>query len=444
MSPPMLMVLVWICLAATSHERRLKTMHGNPCHEAWSSNQILDRASMSRPGHRAKSREYLAQLLAQDNPLVGFQAVGPGCSKRHSRSVSSQRSMVRNELETRRFSTPILDLRGGEMCPYPIRVMIFIDGSWLFHSFNAKAVAVSPLLGEAWSYSHFVDYNQLPRLIVNALQKQYLERHGEQRFVDVVRTTVYDAVPEGQMQDGKGSRHDFLEALKNTRFELHIEDQPAQHPHQKSVEITLAVDMMYCATMQGSYDVAVLVSGDRDFLPVMKKVRQMGRRVALCSTRKACSQSLLDPAAHVRDFDPIWLDDHLETILVRNNNTIMDNEQLMSKKELIDVVASYLLQQEGCQATSTSIGAHLMQQIVNGRDALSQLKQQYRNLISFMLACKTFDTENADGIQYLVKLNRTEYVRKSRNAKLADANSRKSSKMRSGAARNSNERGDPF
>ena len=34
--------------------------------------------------------------------------------------------------------------------------------------------------------------------------------------------------------------------------------------------------------------------------------------------RNCCSRDLVDPAAHVRDFEPIWLDDYLDYLIVPN------------------------------------------------------------------------------------------------------------------------------
>ena len=71
--------------------------------------------------------------------------------------------------------------------------------------------------------------------------------------------------------------------------------------------ISLAVEMMHYASIPGAYDIAVLISGDKDFIPAMSRIRQKGKSVALCSMRNCCSRDLLDPNAHVRDFEPIWL-----------------------------------------------------------------------------------------------------------------------------------------
>ncbi len=44
--------------------------------------------------------------------------------------------------------------------------------------------------------------------------------------------------------------------------------------HEKCIDISLAVEMLHYATVPGAYDVAILVSGDKDFIPALSRIRQ--------------------------------------------------------------------------------------------------------------------------------------------------------------------------
>jgi uncharacterized LabA/DUF88 family protein len=46
---------------------------------------------------------------------------------------------------------------------------------------------------------------------------------------------------------------------------------------EKCVDISLAVEMLYMASVPDAYDVAVVITGDKDFLPAMKKTRMTGK-----------------------------------------------------------------------------------------------------------------------------------------------------------------------
>ncbi len=49
---------------------------------------------------------------------------------------------------------------------------------------------------------------------------------------------------------------------------------------EKKIDITIAIDIVSLA-YEDSYDTAVLVSGDGDFLPVVKKVRELDKNIEI-------------------------------------------------------------------------------------------------------------------------------------------------------------------
>ena len=53
------------------------------------------------------------------------------------------------------------------------------------------------------------------------------------------------------------------------------------------MDISLAVEMLYLATVPDAYDVAVIITGDKDFMPAMQKTRLTGKLFIFCrSARK--------------------------------------------------------------------------------------------------------------------------------------------------------------
>ena len=52
---------------------------------------------------------------------------------------------------------------------------------------------------------------------------------------------------------------------------------------EKCVDVALATKMLYFAAIPAAYDVAVLISGDRDYKPVLRAVRSLGKRTMLAS-----------------------------------------------------------------------------------------------------------------------------------------------------------------
>ena len=106
--------------------------------------------------------------------------------------------------------------------------------------------------------------------------------------------------------------------------------------------------------------------------------------------RNCCSRDLVDPAAHVRDFEPIWLDDYLDYLIVPNKELAPDlGLPHVSASQLLEMVTR-LLQEKGGTASSRDIGRYLQGKVVGGRDVLSQVKQRHAGLRAFF---QTFSDE---------------------------------------------------
>jgi hypothetical protein len=178
---------------------------------------------------------------------------------------------------------------------WPVRTMVFIDGSWLYYSLHGRRAhcPVQRAFGNGWEFSHSVAYERLPQLISRYIHKDLLHRHQSQRFVEVVRTVVFSSARADTHQ--KSARMRMFKAMEEANFEVHMATTTGLQ--EKCIDISLAVEMMHYASVPGAYDVAVLLSGDKDFIPAMARIRQKGKRVALCSMRNCCSRDLVRPLA---------------------------------------------------------------------------------------------------------------------------------------------------
>jgi len=60
---------------------------------------------------------------------------------------------------------------------------------------------------------------------------------------------------------------------------------------EKCVDVALATKMLYFAAVPAAYDVAILVSGDSDYAPVLRAVRSLGKRAMLATflDSKSCA-----------------------------------------------------------------------------------------------------------------------------------------------------------
>ena len=148
------------------------------------------------------------------------------------------------------------------------RVTIYIDGSNLYHTLRSVIGRID------------VDIGKLAAKLV-----------GDRRLV---RIYYYNApVDQSKEPEAYGRQQRFLHALRSIEYcevilgRLVYRDSPHEHPYEpveKGIDIKIATDMLVHAH-RGSYDVAILVSGDTDFADAIQAVKDLGRHVeVVCST----------------------------------------------------------------------------------------------------------------------------------------------------------------
>ncbi|MEZ4520400.1 MAG: NYN domain-containing protein [Thermomicrobiales bacterium] len=206
------------------------------------------------------------------------------------------------------------------------KVMIFIDGSWLYSNTGKLAQDYArPDLQ--------IDYGLLPEAISQRVAKAI-----SLPSIDIVRTHLFASIPDNYDQTDYESvrrRLDFFNLLKEEHhYEVELfpidfrgrrirsyDRDPADpfEPREKCVDIALAASMLYYAAIPQVYDIAIAVIGDQDYVPVLQHVRRLGKRVAIASIRGSCAQDYADPVdtRRVKDVDLIWLNDMIGEIELR-------------------------------------------------------------------------------------------------------------------------------
>ena len=206
------------------------------------------------------------------------------------------------------------------------KVMIFIDGSWLY--------ANTGKLAQDYARQDLqIDYGLLP----GALSKRVAAAIN-MPVVDIVRTSLFASIPDNYDNtdyEAVRRRLDFFNLLKEEHhYEVELfpidfrgrrvrsfDRDPADtfEPREKCVDIALASSMLYYAAIPQAYDIAIAVIGDQDYVPVLQHVRRLGKRVAIASVRGSCAQDYADPVdpRRVKDIDLIWLNDMIGDIELR-------------------------------------------------------------------------------------------------------------------------------
>jgi uncharacterized LabA/DUF88 family protein/cold shock CspA family protein len=204
-----------------------------------------------------------------------------------------------------------------------LKIMLFIDGTWLYA--NAASLA------ETYGQPDFqIDFGKLPEVLADEVKRQL---GGVD--VDVVRTYLFGSYASNydlRDDDAVQRRLDFFSMLRE-EYHYEVETFPINfrgrrirkvdrgpeddfEPKEKCVDIALATAMLYYAAVPYVYDIAIAVVGDQDFKPVLQHVRRLGKRVAIASAKRSCAPDFSDPRdeARVKDFDLIWLDDLLHRL----------------------------------------------------------------------------------------------------------------------------------
>jgi uncharacterized LabA/DUF88 family protein len=145
------------------------------------------------------------------------------------------------------------------------RVMAFIDGSNLFYAAKDGGLRMA-----------FVAFKDL-------LAKPTV--YGED--VWLIRPYYYGSTAGYQPQDS------FHERLMDMGYETRILPlrKEGEGMVEKGVDVWLAVDMVNFAA-RGQYDIAVLVSGDSDYLPACRVVKDWGKNLFLVTFERSCAQEL--------------------------------------------------------------------------------------------------------------------------------------------------------
>ncbi len=157
------------------------------------------------------------------------------------------------------------------------RVMIFIDGSNLYHSLK----------------NHFgrtdLDIGQFCRKLVERRQ--------------LVRIYYYNA-KVGQKEEPERYKHQqaFFASINEIPYcELRLgrlvyNNWPNVPPYEKGIDIQLATDMIV-HSFKRNYDVAVLVAGDNDFVGAIQAVKDNGQHVEVALFGKGGTSRQLRMAA---------------------------------------------------------------------------------------------------------------------------------------------------
>ena len=160
-------------------------------------------------------------------------------------------------------------LQSNDFILPPLKLHVFIDGTWLYYSVKGRdddsnrGCSFKKRLGDDWYHKYSISWNKLIQIINNNIYKQLQQSHGSSRAIETLKTTVFTSTRPDTDKDSR--REMMIEEFINSNFEVHR--FVTAQLQEKCVDISLAVEMLSLATVPDAYDIAVIITGDKDFVP---------------------------------------------------------------------------------------------------------------------------------------------------------------------------------
>ncbi|MFW9818360.1 MAG: NYN domain-containing protein [Candidatus Thorarchaeota archaeon] len=163
------------------------------------------------------------------------------------------------------------------------RITVFIDNSNIFKGFR--------------KYNIKVDYEKLKRVIT---------RDRELQNIILYEGVVYPLSPE------KKKWYNDLSEKSGYIIRTSFDKIAFNDAVEKKVDIKIAIDIISLA-YEDTYDTAVLVSGDGDFVPVVKKIKTLGKNFELWAFKYSLANTLKKEIDYGKLF---YLDEILNSIKI--------------------------------------------------------------------------------------------------------------------------------
>jgi len=157
------------------------------------------------------------------------------------------------------------------------RAIMFVDGNNWYH--NVKSVVEKP---------KSIDFRKLANMVADRFD------------LNVVDIRYYNSIPDIELNEEVYYKHMvFLAGLKqkgllvSTNKLKKIKANGKILRVEKGIDVMIVVDMIKKALLKKECECCVLISGDSDFVPVMRLIKSEGREVLTASVLKGYARELL-------------------------------------------------------------------------------------------------------------------------------------------------------
>lgn len=269
----------------------------------------------------------------------------------------------------------------------PLKAMLFIDGTWLYYSIYERGPRECPIIakyGRGWQRHYAIDWTLLPTIINKHLTLAV--RRFSERPLEIVRSSVFTSYKANTSPSTY--RYKLFEDLKKANFDVHMMETVGNS--EKCVDIQLAVEMLHHATDSGgSYDIAILLTGDKDFIPAIIRTRQKGKMFSLVSMKAGCNRALVDLPG-MRDFDVLWVDNHLDELMYQHESVSLRAILPMDEYTIHKVTQDFIEHSGFAKVSSRDLGRYLKSQTIGGISFLESCKDVFGSIYHFLAADESY------------------------------------------------------
>lgn len=165
---------------------------------------------------------------------------------------------------------------------YPHVAHVFIDGAYLRKSAEERGRGLIEPAKLAAS------------LVASGALHSWARRPSDQSNAVLARVVYYDAFPEKEDSDETSQLEAYwkaVELLPDVVLGFGELRGLRKRVRQKGVDTLIATHMV-AGAYSGLFDVAILVAGDADFVPVLEEVKRRGVMAAVAAFKESLSEDL--------------------------------------------------------------------------------------------------------------------------------------------------------
>jgi uncharacterized LabA/DUF88 family protein len=251
---------------------------------------------------------------------------------------------------------------------------LFVDGTWLYYSLHERTTIANHFRIPQWHHHYAVDW----QAVLKMLNREF--------NVNIQAQYVYTSAKADTAKDSP--RYLLFESLREAGFNVDMKETVGTG--EKCVDIKLATEMI-----AQDYSIGIILTGDMDFLPALALCRQkQGKKIGLFSMREGCNRALYE-LDHVRDFDVVWLEDHIkEVFFAKSSSGITSTLQQISPVDLAALDTIYrkvtydFIKESGvAQVHARDLGRHFKKfRLLANLTILDMIKSYSGSLTNFVVA----------------------------------------------------------